>query len=141
MRKYYLFIIKNEYYKIYKKNPKILYRTMESLYLLKRSDIAYGVSLFNQICQPFSVRLLNNYIKDRYKYQQVSKKVIKIRALANQDFLQIGYATSIVFTNNKNPEIFQVFNIYNKKIFVCDFENREYTWLSQYFVKKGKKVT
>ena len=62
MKKYYLFVIKNDYYRIYRKNPYILYKILERLYMLEKYDFSYGISLYKQLCQPFGVKLLKNYI-------------------------------------------------------------------------------
>ena len=41
MKKYYLFVIKNDYYRIYRKNPYILYKILERLYMLEKYDFSY----------------------------------------------------------------------------------------------------
>jgi len=138
MKKYYLFVIKNEYYKIYRKTPYMLYKTLENLYLLERYDFSYGISIYNQICQPFSVKLLNNYIKNKYKCYNVNSKILQIKSLIEKTFLQVGYSTTIIFTNTESPEIFKVFNTYNRKILVCEFEQNKYFWLNYKIAKKSK---
>ena len=139
MRKYYLFIIKNDYYRIYRKNPYILYKILERLYMLEKYDFSYGISLYKQLCQPFSVKLLKNYIMNKYKYNMLNKKIIKIKSLIEHTFLQIGYATTIVFTSIDYPEILKIFNIYNRKIFICEFDTNKYFWLNQKLIKNSKK--
>ena len=47
------------------------------------------------------------------------------------------YPCIIVKTKNKKNNIFKIFNIYNRDIFVCDFENKDYYWLNEY-LKIGK---
>lgn len=138
MKKYYLFVIKNEYYKIYKKTPSVLYRTLENLYLLERYDFSYGISLYNQLCQPFGVKLLNSYIRNKYKCYSAGPKVLQIKSLIEKTFIQIGYSTTVIFTDKELPEIFKIFNIYNRKIFVCEFEQHKYFWLNYKMSKKSK---
>lgn len=139
MKKYYLFVIKNEYYKIYRKNPSILYKTLEKLFMLEKYDFSYGISLYNQLCQPFGVKLLNNYITSRYKCYYINSKIIQLKSLIEKTFIQVGYATTIVFTDTNFPEILKVFNTYNRKIFVCEFDKNEYFWLNSKIEKKSKK--
>lgn len=136
MRKYYLFMIKNDYYQVYKRNSQVLYRTLENLYQLSKPNFQYGVSLFDNICQPFSVKLLNNYIKNRIPYQMYSDKVIELYSAQEKMKLQINYATIIIVSNVNFPSIFKVFNIYNKRIFVCDFQNEDYFWLNEQTLKR-----
>ena len=138
MRKYYLFVIKNEYYKIYRKTPSMLYKTLENLYMLERYDFSYGISLYNQLCQPFSVKLLNNYIKNKYKCYSINSKILQIKSLVEKTFLQIGYGTTVIFTDKEYPEILKVFNTYNRKIFVCEFNQNDYFWLNHKISKKSK---
>lgn len=138
MKKYYLFVIKNEYYKIYRKTPVMLYKTLENLYMLERYDFSYGISLYNQLCQPFSVKLLTNYITNKYKCYQASPKILQIKSLVEKTFIQIGYSAVIIFTNAEYPEILKVFNTYNRKIFVCDFEHQKCFWLNHQVSKNSK---
>lgn len=116
----------------------MLYKTLENLYMLERYDFSYGVSLYNQLCQPFSVKLLNNYIKNKYKCYNINPKVFQLKSLVENTFLQIGYCTTVVFTNKEYPEILKIFNTYNRKIFVCEFEHNNYFWLSHKIPKKSK---
>ena len=70
MRKYYLFTIKKDYYGVYQKNPLVLYKTLENLYKLKKDDLDYGYTLYNQICDVIDVERLKNYfshIKEKEK--------------------------------------------------------------------------
>ena len=139
MKKYYLFVIKNDYYRIYRKNPYILYKILERLYMLEKYDFSYGISLYKQLCQPFGVKLLKNYIMNKYKYNALNENIIKIKSLIERTFLQIWYPTTIIFTDVDYPEIFKIFNIYNRKIFVCEFNTNKYFWLNQKIIKNSKK--
>ena len=47
----------------------------------------------------------------------------------------------MIFTDTSYPEIFRIFNIYNRKIFVCDFLNSNYFWLNKEVEKIGKKTS
>lgn len=116
----------------------MLYKTLENLYMLERYDFSYGISLYNQLCQPFSVKLLNNYIKNKYKCYNINSKVLQIKSLVEKTFLQIGYGVTVIFTDKEYPEILKVFNIYNRKIFVCEFEQNKYFWLNHKIPKKSK---
>ena len=135
MRKYYLFIIKNEYYKNYKKSSLVLYNTLRNLYILDEKNFSYGVSLYNSICQLISKNLLINYIKRKYHHKRISKKIIKILSKKESTSIQINKSCIVVLTNVNMPEVFKTFYIYNKKIFVCDFYNEDYFWLSDQIKK------
>ena len=130
MRKYYLFIIKNDYYKMYKKNSSVLYKTLFNLYNIKTSNLTYGLSLYDNLCNINSKKLLVNYIKKKYKYEMFSSKIIKLDLDDENTFIQVNYSCIIIVSSNNFPTIFKILNIYNKRIFVCDFKNNDYFWLN-----------
>ncbi len=135
MRKYYLFIIKNDYYKVYKKNPEVLYKTLYNLYKIKTNNLTYGLSLYDNLCSVNSKKLLINYIKNKYEHEFISPKIIKLKLYKEKTFIQINYSCIIVVTSVNVPEIFKIINIYNKKIFVCDFILNDYFWLNEQIKK------
>lgn len=139
MRTYYLFIIKDEYYKLYKKNNFILYKILESLYNLKHENLVFGISFYHQLCNIFASKLLENYIKEKVPYKIINKNIIKIPSLLENTSILIEPSRLIVYTDTKYPEIFKILNIYNKKIFVADFINENYFWLSDKIVKNNEK--
>lgn len=130
MRKYYLFIIQKNYYNQYKNKPYVLYKILESLKDIKTYDFSYGLNIYQELCVPFSVKLLNNYLTNRIGYQKINKKIIKLNSNFEDTYLKINYSRVIIKTNINRPQIFKIFNIYNKKIFVCDFEQKDYFWLN-----------
>lgn len=129
-------MIKSEYYKLYKNKSTTLYEILNNLYQLKEPNFSYGISLFDSICQPFSVKLLRNYIQNKYTCTLENKKIIKVHSIKERTYLQIAYATCVIKTNVNFPEILKVFQIYNKKIFICDFKNEDYFWLCDQSQKK-----
>lgn len=76
MYKYYLFIINNNSYKIYKNNSYYLYTILNTLYHIKKTDVIYGITLYRNICDIFSVKLLSNYINERFKVEHQNKEII-----------------------------------------------------------------
>lgn len=130
MYKYYLFIINNNAYKIYKNNSKYLYDILTTLYNLKGKDIVYGINLYSNICDTFSDKLLNNYLSERF-YTRRYKDYIVLKNIEEKTKLKIKPSRIIINTNKKVPNIFKILNIYNKKIFVVDFNNKTYLWLNE----------
>jgi hypothetical protein len=135
MRKYYLFIIKKEFAQVYRNNADILYKTIENLYYIKEENFNYGISLYNQLCLTFNVGILTNYFqhhslakKNKYKYLFKNKKEITL--------IEINHSCCTVITNLNFPTILKIFDYYSKDIFVCDFENKDYFWLSKQYNKK-----
>lgn len=139
MRKYYLFIIKREYFELFYNNSFALYQMLLNLKNLKSYDFSYGIEIFKEICAPISVKLINNYINKKINHIKINNKVIKIDSRFEETYLKINYSHVFVKTNAFMPEIMRIFNIYNKGIFVCDFENNDYFWLKDYFKATIKK--
>lgn len=135
MKTFYLFIIKDEYYKLYKNNTFILFKTLESLFKLKQENLVFGISFYHQICNTFASNLLKNYIKEKIPYTRISNNIIKIPSLLENTSIKIEPSRVIIYSNSNSPEVFKIFNIYNKKIFVCDFLNDKYYWLNEYLSK------
>lgn len=130
MNKYYLFIIDKKLIKNYKNKSYVLYKLLETLYKSETYDFCYGIKIYWQICNNISVKLLNNYINNRIKISKVNEKVFKIKN--EQTYIQLMYPCIIIKTKNKKSNLFRIFNIYNRDIFVCDFKNQNYFWLNEY---------
>lgn len=137
MRKYYLFVIKNDYQQIYKNHSYVLFKTLENLKGTIPVNFPYGISLYEQLCQTFHSDILNNYIKRKFKCKKINKKIIKINSMIENTYIQVNKSCAIILTNLNIPPVFRVFNIYNKRIFVCDFENQDYFWLNEQ-IKKSR---
>ena len=130
MKKYYLFIIKKEYINIYKNKSYVLYKLLESLYYTKPYDFSYAKNIYNELSNNISVKLLNNYINERIGHKKINN-LIKLNSKNELTYLNIMYPCIIVYSN-KLSKIFKVFNIYNRNIFVCNFNDKDYFWLNEY---------
>ena len=131
MNKYYLFIIQNKNYKIYKNKSYVLYKMLEKLYNLKAYDFSYGFNIYNALCDTVNTKLLEHYINSHIKHQK-NGKLIKIKNNNIVTYLNINRTSIIMYTNKKKNYFFKVFNIYNPYIFVCDFQSKDYFWLNEY---------
>lgn len=137
MRKYYLFTIKKEYYEVYKKSPLVLYKTLENLYRLRKEDLNYGLTLYNQICDIIDVDRLINY------FAHIKEEYINNRYLIRLDneltIFEFHYACIICKSKKNFPDVFKILNYYNKYIFVCDFSNKDYFFLGKTVISTGNK--
>jgi len=129
MYKYNLFIINNNAYKIFKNNSDYLYDILNLLYHMKKTDMLYGINLYKNICDKFNVKLLDNYINERFLTINVNNK-IKLKNKNEKTYLKINYSNVVIESNILFPQIFKIFNIYNRKIFVTDFNNKNFFWLN-----------
>lgn len=135
MRKYYLFVIKKEFSRVYYDNADTLYKTLENLYKIKTQNFNYGVSLYNQLCLPFNIKVLTNYFNHQ-PFVKNNKNKYLYRSRNESVYLKINYSCCQVVTSVNLPLVLKIFNYYSKDIFVCDFENKDYFWLSNQYNKK-----
>lgn len=139
MRKYYLFQIRKDFFKIYKNNSYVLYKTLENLKTMKSKDFSYGLSLYESLCQTFDVLLLNRYLKNKYYgkiHSQKNRHIITNPRNKNYILIEIHYSCIIILTNTNLPNIMREFNYYSHYIFVCDFMNEDFFWLDNQYKKR-----
>lgn len=119
---YYLFIIKDNYFKY---NSKYLYELLYKLRYMKKEDYNYGVSLYYNICNLFDTATLNYYIKNKYKLKKINNKYY----LDNKNYFEIRKSCAVINNNKYLKEILCIFYIYNKNIFICNFNTGDYFWI------------
>jgi len=125
LREFNLFVIKNEYIDFYKKRPEELFYILEKLSSLKY-NLNYGITLFEQLCDKINVDILRNYLND--KYDMNNSRVFYI----NKILVELKHSRVVVKSKYNYPRILKSFNCYNRNIFVCDFKNNDYFWLSKF---------
>lgn len=130
MRKYYLFIINKDYKSVYLNNTNVLYQTLYNLYKLSFDDLRIGVSIYNQICKTFNKKILVKYFKDKYNLKRKKDKIYLVSG-KEEIIVKINYSCIIIYTNVNVPKIFKVLYLYSKDIFITDFNNEDYFWLTK----------
>ena len=131
-----MFSIQKEYYEVYYKNPLVLYKTLENLYNLKMENINFGLSLYKQICNIIDVDRLEYYL-DQVSIKKNKKKYLV--ALNNDAVMFDIYYPCIVCKTPKNYPIgLKLLKYYDRNLFVCDFENKDYFFLNDNSINKRK---
>ena len=123
---YYLFIIKDNYYK---GSDKYLYELLYKLKYLKKEEYNYGISIYYNICNLFDIKILKNYLNKKYKLKQLNNKYY----LDKNNYFGIRKSCLIINSDKYCREILCIFYIYNKNIFVCNFDKNSYFWLKDKF--------
>ena len=123
---YYLFVIKDEFFK---ENSNYLYNILYKLKTMHKENYIYGINLYNSICSIFDTDALNYYIRKKLK---LSKKGNRFY-LDKYNYFDIRKSCCIINGDRYLREILCIFYIYNKNIFVCNFDNSEYFWLNDKF--------
>lgn len=125
LREYNLFVIKNEYVDFYKKKPFELYEILYKLSNLK-FNFNYGITLYEQLCNKINIETLKYYLNDKYNLDNERNFYI------NKIFIELKYSRVVVKSKYNYPRILKSLNCYNRNIFVCDFINKDYFWLSNF---------
>jgi len=123
---YYLFIIKNNFLK---DNDKYLYDLLYKLKKMNKENYNYGISLYYNICRLFDTKALKYYVNSKYKLKQVNNKFY----LDKYNYFEIRKSCVVINNDKYLREILCIFYIYNKNIFVCDFNSNKYFWLKDKF--------
>lgn len=123
---YYLFIIKDNYFK---NNTQYLYDILYKLKTMHKENYSYGMSLFYNICNLFDTKALKYYINTKYNLKNINNKYY----LDKYNYFEIRKSCCIINNNKYLREVLCIFYIYNKNIFVCNFDDKEYFWLKDKF--------
>lgn len=135
MRIYYVFKIKDEYMDLYKETPSTLYNILNQMYYMKRKELGYGFNLFNQIIDLIDKGELDKqlYVSMHTKMKYTKKGDDHILNNLYKDeisILKINKTYILINSNKSYTEFFVLLNQYESNLFVCDFNNHDYFFLT-----------
>lgn len=122
---YYLFIIKNEFLKNY--DEEYLFDILKKLKLMNTKSYNYGISLYYNICNLFNIKVIKHYIKTKTNLPYKNNKFY----LTKTDYFEIRKSCIIINSEKYLRQILCIFYIYNKNIFICNFDTNKYFWIKQ----------
>ena len=131
MNNYHIFAIKKEVYNVYKDNEYSLFKLLYNLYNLNKTDLNYGITLYNQLCYPINIKKIEEYLKllDNIKKSK-NKYIINEKNIDSELILK---PSNIIYkTNNISKNITYILNNYYKYLFICEFNKKEYNWINLY---------
>ena len=123
---YYLFIIKDNYFK---NNKEYLYDILYRLKTMHKENYSYGISLYYNICNLFDTKTLKHYIKTKTNLKYNNNKFY----LDKYNYFEVRKSCCVINNDKYLKEILCIFYIYNKNIFICNFDNNEYFWIRDKF--------
>lgn len=135
MRIYFVFKIKEEYTDLYRDTPSTLYNILNQMYYMKRSEIGYGFNLFNQMIDRINKFELDKYLyillHTKMKYSKKGEDHILNNLYKDEISILRVKTTHILINSNKSyTEFFALLNQFDSSLFVCDFNNHDYFFLS-----------
>ena len=142
MRTYYIFNVNKYYNYMYKDKPFKMYKIFEEIYYSKDYDSIKTYHVLEEIANPFNKIMLNEYIYFEYKLKYGYKRKDNLHYLntTEKSVLRINNYNIKIETEGNYSEFFNEISNYNNKIFVCDFENMDYFWLSKLKTLQKEKL-
>ena len=135
MRTFYIFRINQEIFKLLKDNPYNLYKTMDEIHAFKKDEIDLAINLFDTIVNPINKKEVNVEIFAIHKHNEHYTKYNNIHMINNyysdeQTELTINSTYMLLKTSRAIPTFLSALKK-DKTLFVCDFQNKDYFWLSE----------
>lgn len=133
MRVYYLFKINDSFSKLYYNKTYYLYKMLEQISLSSKNDFIISYRLFEQMAIPYNKADVNSSIYRKFCFDENYKKTLNKHVIDDgvEKTKLTVYNTYIKIKTNKNiTEFFKVLSN-EENIFVCDFNNKDYFWLSK----------
>ena len=133
MRTYYIFNVNKFYKYMYKNNPFKMYKIFEEIYYSRNYDNIKTFRVMEEVSVPFNKTMLNEYIYFEYKlkYGYQRKDNIHILNTNENTTLRINNYNIKIETDSNYSIFFDDIKNYNNNLFVCDFGNKDYFWLSK----------
>ncbi len=133
MRTYYIFNVNKFYKYMYKNNPFKMYKIFEEIYYSRNYDNKRAFRVMEEVAIPFNKIMLNEYIYFEYKLKYGYKRSDNIHILNTDEktTLRINNYNIKLETDSNYSTFFDDIKSYNTNLFVCDFDNKDYFWLSK----------
>ena len=140
MKEYYVFSLKKEFAYLYKDKQSELFYIFNRIYYMKEIDKDYGYNLFEQICNFYNKKDINNFIKNRYVNSmmytnQDSEHIINNLFLNEVSIMKVKSAYIKIESNILNPVFFNDLKDFQNNLFVCSFKDNDYFFLTKKAVK------
>ena len=118
---------------MYKNNPFKMYKIFEEIYYSKDYDNIKTFRVMEEVALPFNKIMLNEYIYYEYKLKYGYKRRDNIHILNTDEktTLRINNYNIKIETDSNYSTFFDDIKSYNSNLFVCDFDNKDYFWLSK----------
>lgn len=136
MRTYYLFFIDKLFTYIYKEKSSLLFQNFYQIYKNNNKYDDLISDIYLQLINHINKRDLNEYIYTRYK-DQVSYFFYDnchiIENIYNNEITKLIINNTFIkiISNVDYPSFFDILDSYFDNIFICDFDNYDYFWLSE----------
>lgn len=135
MKEYYVFLIRDEFVKLYSSKSSDLFYIFNRIYYMKEMDKMYGYNLFSQISYFFNKDAVNEFLYNKYKdkimYSYTNDEHIINNLFLNEiSILKVKPSNIRIQTNTSSSSFLEDLKNYNKNLFVCNFKEQEFFFIS-----------
>lgn len=135
MRTFYIFKIKREYATLTENSPYQLFRMLEFIYTLDRSELDYGANLFYKVVEKLNAKSLDIQLFKKYRENYFYTKFKNIHKVSNyykkeESTLTVKKHYLLLRSTLINPSFLEDLKD-EERLFLCDFENKDYFWLDK----------
>ena len=135
MKEYYVFLIRDEFVKLYSSKSSDLFYIFNRIYYMKEMDKMYGYNLFSQISYFFNKDDVNEFLCNKYKdkimYSYTNDEHIINNLFLNEiSILKVKPSSIRIQTNTSSSSFLEDLKNYNKNLFVCNFKEQEFFFIS-----------
>ncbi|MBR3211043.1 MAG: sporulation inhibitor of replication protein SirA [Bacilli bacterium] len=134
MKVYYIFKIKNEFVRLYKDTPSVLYHILKNIYYLNHDSVEYGYHLFQQLIQTFDKNKLDRDLYIQMHQDIPYTKVKDIHEIHNRYKMETSkLVINTIYMKLEIEQDFSSFYSYllekEDNLFVCNFKNTDFFFL------------
>ncbi len=118
-----------------KDSPYNIYKNIEGLRKFLKNNTSFCYNIYDQMITPinnksFNKRLLNKYKDNLYYQKYYNTHTIFNKYKPENTKLIIKNTYLLLETNTIKPSFLKEL-AFDKDLFVCDFDNRDYFWIEQ----------
>ena len=139
MKEFYVFNVKDEFYKLYKDKSSELFFIFNRIYYMKPIDKEYGYNLFSQISNFLDKNYLNDFFKNKYAdkimYSYNNEHIINNLFLNEISILTVKSSNIKIESNIDHPTFLNDLRDLKGPLFVCNFKDQDYFFVLRKRVK------
>lgn len=134
MRTFYIFKINDAFKTITIDKPYNLFLALDNIHRMDKSELTLAVRLYEEVCDKNDVRSLNlsifNLLRESDAYTKFNNHHIINNYYTDESSKLTIHKTYLKLKSSKNnPTFFETLKVF-PNLFVVDFADRDYFWLS-----------
>lgn len=136
-----MYNVNDFFYNVYDKYPYKLYKMLEESYYTHSYDMMLSADYYEAITVHFNKLFMNNFLSLHHKVDMYYSNKNNMHLVSNhQEYskLMVNSYCLKLSSNVNYPIFFDTLRKFSEQIFVCDFENQDYFWLSS--VRKREEL-